>query len=508
MRAILLHPDDSVAVALNDAAKGDPVSWGSGTTEARSPIPTGHKIATTDIPRGATVRKYGQAIGIASRDVSAGEHVHLHNLGLPPDREGYEFATEADRGSRIGAETSETFDGYLRSDGRVGTRNYVAVISTVNCSATAVRAVVEEARKRLLPGRENVDGIVGLTHKNGCAAPVGGSDYRQLQRTLAGYADHPNVGGALFLGLGCEGNQAAQLVDDTGLMAIGRGAPPPIVTIQDSGGIGGAVERAVEALDQSVESANAAVRKPQSISHLKVALQCGGSDGNSGITANPALGRAMDRLVEHGGTAILSETPEIFGAEHLLTRRSISRSVGESILERVAWWRWYTGVWDADLNTNPAPGNKDGGLTTIHEKSLGAVAKGGTSPLQRVYRYAEPIEERGLVFMDTPGYDPASVTGQIAGGANLVAFTTGRGSCFGSVPAPTLKIATNTPLYGRMADDMDINAGAIIDGASLDDVAAEVFEALVAAASGRRTCSERRGAGEEEFAPWILGPVL
>lgn len=504
--AILLHPSDDVVVLTKDLTAGAQLESSGVSITLAADIPAGHKVAVRPVVRGSTVRKYGQVIGQATRDIMPGDHVHLHNLGMTARKREYEFGTDVRTVPAPDAGDPVTFDGFARKDGRVGTRNYVAVLATVNCSASAARGIVEQARRRLLPEYPNVDGIIALTHKTGCAAPVNGPDYRVLQRTLAGYADHPNVGAAMFVALGCEGNQAEVLLDDTGLRRISH--VPPVIAIQEQGGVQKAVERGVETVARLLKHADEARRSPQSLKWLTVGLQCGGSDGPSGITANPALGMAVDRLVAHGATAVLAETPEVVGAEQLLLRRAASREIGDRLLEKITWWEWYTGMWGATINNNPAPGNKAGGITTIFEKSLGAVAKGGATPLRAVYDYAERIREHGFVFMDTPGYDPPSVTGLVAGGCNLVAFTTGRGSCYGCVPSPSLKIASNTALFGRMSDDIDIDAGVILSGTPMDVVADRIFRALVGMASGGKTRSESQGIGEEEFAPWVLGPVL
>jgi len=255
--------------------------------------------------------------------------------------------------------------------------------------------------------------------------------------------------------------------------------------------------------------ANRVKREPVSAEHLTLALQCGGSDAYSGITANPSLGAAVDLLVRHRGTAILSETPEIYGAEHLLTRRAVSREVGEKLIERIRWWEAYTERNGGEMNNNPSPGNKAGGLTTILEKSLGAAAKGGTTKLCGVYRYAEPVTEKGFVFMDSPGYDPCSITGQVASGANIVCFTTGRGSVYGCKPAPSLKLATNTAMYERMDEDMDINCGSVVDaGVTIESVGERIFARLLEVASGSQTKSEQFGFGDDEFVPWQIGAVM
>ena len=339
----------------------------------------------------------------------------------------------------------------------------------------------------------------------------GGEDHRQLVRTLSGFARHPNIGAYVVIGLGCETSQASFLMENGGLVQLGGAAmsssAPLVVNIQEEGGIAKTVKRVTAALRELLPEVNRAQRVPIPVSEIMLGLECGGSDGNSGITANPALGYCSDLLVAAGGTACLSEVTEIYGGEHLLTRRSVSREVGEALLERIRWWIEYTGKFGERIDINPSVGNKKGGLTTIYEKSLGAIAKGGTTALRAVYKYAEPIREKGFVIMDTPGYDPASVTGMVAGGCNVVCFTTGRGSCYGCKPVPTIKIATNTPMFNRMVDDMDINAGRILDGATIEEVGREIFEDVIAVASGKPTKSEAQGIGDEEFCPWTWGPV-
>jgi altronate hydrolase len=278
--------------------------------------------------------------------------------------------------------------------------------------------------------------------------------------------------------------------------------------MQDHGGTQATIDEASRQLARLLPVANAARRQSVPISELILATECGGSDGNSGITANPALGLAADRLVAVGGTVILGETSEIYGAEQLLIRRAASPQVAQALLDRIAWWQQYAAAHGATLDNNPSPGNKSGGLTTIQEKSLGAVAKGGKTPLNGVYQFAEQVTAKGLVVMDTPGFDAVSVTGMVAGGAQVVVFTTGRGSCFGCKPAPSIKVATNTPMYERMRADMDLNAGEVLNGKPLSQVADEIFETMIATASGKQTRSELLGYGDNEFAPWNLGPTL
>ena len=400
--------------------------------------------------------------------------------------------------------------GYDRGDGRYGTRNYIALISTVNCSATTSKYISERVRATdLLRQYPNVDGVVAITHKAGCAMQYGGPDHNQLDRTLAGFAKHPNVAAYILIGLGCETGQAIHLIENQGLIQLnGSRKKPLILTIQECGGIRKTVEAGVRAVAELLPRVNDVRRTRLTADKIVLGTNCGGSDGNSGVTANPALGVASDLIVAQGGTSILGETTEIYGAEHLLTRRAVSRAVGEKLIERIKWWEWYAGIFGAEINNNPSVGNKEGGLTTIYEKSLGAIAKGGSTALVDVVGYAEPVRTKGFVVMDTPGYDPVSMTGIVAGGANVLVFTTGRGSVFGCKPAPSIKVATNTPMYEHMIDDMDIDAGVILDGTPVEEVGRQIFEEILEVASGKKTKSEINGVGEEEFAPWAIGPVL
>jgi altronate hydrolase len=514
--AVLLRPDDTVAVAARPIPRGARIAAGEHTIAALEPIGLGHKLAVVDLPAGAPVRKYGQIIGFAQRDISAGSWVHSHNLKADLFERDYAFASEA--APERAPAAPRVFRGYLRPDGRVGTRNMIAVISTVNCSASTARLISDRFRDGAWRLRfPNVDGVFAITHKGGCGLPFEGPDFRILERVLAGFARHPNVAAYVIVGLGCEGVYASHLVETQDLVPLGvAGAQrrsdglhrPPVLNIQDQGGITRTVQAAVQAVLDLMPVANSWTRSEQPASKLCVALECGGSDGNSGITANPALGVASDLVVAQGGTTILGETTEIYGAEHLLTRRAVRREVGERLVEKIRWWEWYTGLFGAEIDNNPSPGNKAGGLTTIYEKSLGALAKGGTCPLSDVVDYAARVDGPGLVFMDTPGYDPPCTTGLVAGGANLLVFTTGRGSVLGLKPTPCIKVATNTPLYERMRDDMDLDAGPILEGEPVEAVGRRLFERILDVASGAPTASERAGVGEEEFAPWQIGPTL
>jgi len=510
---LLLHPSDNIAVARRALRAEEVLTVAGKTLRITEPIPASHKVAIERIPAKQAIRKFGQPIGSAGVDIAAGQWVHVHNVSLERDKSGYEFCIDLPE-FPVPA-VARTFMGYRRKDGRAGTRNYIAVISTVNCSATTARYVAQELAKSDLSRYPHIDGVIPIVHKSGCAFAYNGEDHHLLNRTLAGFARHPNIAACLVLGLGCETAQAGHLQESHGLMQLGgasRREPddslPMVLNIQEVGGVRKTVDKAVGVLRELLAHADASRREALPLSDLILGLQCGGSDGASGITANPALGYASDLLVAHGAGSVLAETPEVYGAEQLLTRRSVSREVGEQLLARIRWWEDYAKKNNASIDNNPSYGNKQGGLTTIIEKSLGAVAKGGTAPLRAVYQFAEPITERGFTFMDTPGYDPISVTGLVAGGCQVVVFTTGRGSCFGCKPAPTIKVATNSNIYHRMRDDMDINAGTILEGASVESVGREIFESIIATASGEKTLSEQQGIGDEEFCPWMPGPIF
>jgi altronate hydrolase len=499
---IRLHPDDDVVIARAQLVGGTKLAEEKVTVTGL--VPPGHKVAVRAIAAGQPVKRYNQVIGFASRDIVPGEHIHLHNLQMRAFDRDYAFG--ADVKATQYAASEATFQGIVRADGRVATRNYLGILSTVNCSATVARGIADAFGRDALAEFPNVDGVVALTHGSGCGMDSNGESMTVLRRTLGGYARHPNFAGVLVVGLGCESNQISALL---GAEKLQEGPLLRTFSIQDTGGTTKTIARGIALLREMLPHANAVTRQPVPASHLIVGLQCGGSDGYSGITANPALGAAVDTLVRHGGTAILSETPEVYGAEHLLTRRAVSRAVGEKLVARIKWWEDYTARNKGEMNNNPSPGNKAGGLTTILEKSLGAVAKGGTTNLVDVYEYAEPVTEKGFVFMDTPGYDPVSATGQVAGGANLIVFTTGRGSAYGCAPSPSLKLSTNTPLWVKQEEDIDLNCGEIADGtASVDQIGARLFDLMLATASGSKSKSETHGYGQSEFIPWYLGAVM
>ncbi|MCB1332635.1 MAG: altronate dehydratase [Roseivivax sp.] len=496
MATVRLSEMDNVVTAIAPLAVGD-----DGATQL---IPRGHKMATVAIPKGAPVYKYAQVIGYAAEDIAAGAHVHTHNLEFRNVDTEYEFSTNLR--PMPPAETQDTFQGYRRANGKVGTRNFIAVLTSVNCSATAARMIAAHFTPDVMAAYPNVDGVVAFVHGTGCGMAGSGDGFEALQRVMWGYARNPNVGAVLMAGLGCEMNQIDWLIEAYGL------TPGPLfqtMNIQDVGGLGKTVALGIKKIEAMLPLVNEARREPCPASELMVGLQCGGSDAWSGITANPALGYACDLLTAQGGTGVLAETPEIYGAEHLLTARAVDRAVGDKLIGLIRWWEDYTARNKGSMDNNPSPGNKKGGLTTILEKSLGAAAKGGTTPLTGVYKYAEPVTAKGFTFMDSPGYDPASVTGQIASGCNLIVFTTGRGSAFGSKPAPTIKVATNSEMFGRMTDDMDVNAGTILtEGATVEQVGREIYEMILRVASGAHSKSEAQGLGDYEFVPWQIGAVM
>jgi len=499
---IRLHANDDVVIARQQLVSGTALLDEKVTVSGL--VPPGHKVATRAIHAGEPVKRYNQIIGFAKRPIAAGEHVHLHNLAMGEFARDYAYGVDAKPTGY--AESPATFDGIVRSDGRVATRNYVGILSTVNCSATVAHGIADAFKGAGLAQFPHIDGVVALTHGSGCGMDVNGESMRVLRRTLGGYARHANFAGVLIVGLGCEANQISALL---GAEQLQEGALLRTFSIQDTGGTAKTIARGVDMVEEMLLHADRVQRTPVPAKHLMLGLQCGGSDGYSGITANPALGAAVDLLVRHGGTAILSETPEIYGAEHLLTRRAVSREVGEKLIERIRWWEDYTARNKGEMNNNPSPGNKAGGLTTILEKSLGAVAKGGTTNLVAVYEYAEPVTARGFVYMDTPGYDPVSATGQVAGGANMICFTTGRGSAYGCAPSPSLKLATNTALWNRQEEDIDINCGEIVDGTStVEQMGERFFRMILDTASGKKTKSELHGYGQNEFVPWYLGAVM
>jgi altronate hydrolase len=499
---IRLHANDDVVIARGEIP-ADTVLTRENNVRVTGKIPAGHKVAVRAVEAGKPVKRYDQIIGFATKPIAPGEHVHVHNLAMGEFERDYAYCKDV-KPTRF-VQPQASFEGIVRPDGRVATRNYIGILTSVNCSATVARMVADHFRNKL-QDFPNVDGVVALTHKTGCGMASEGEPMEMLQRTITGYAQHPNFFAVLNLGLGCEANQisfwlnAAKLKINDKLQAF---------TIQEKGGTTKTVREGIARVQDWLAEANRVERRSVPASHLVLGLECGGSDGYSGISANPALGAAADLLVRHGGTAILSETPEIYGAEHLLTRRAVSREVGEKLIRRIRWWEDYTRRNGNEMNNNPSPGNKAGGLTTILEKSLGAAAKGGTTNLVDVYEYAEKVTAKGFVFMDTPGYDPVSVTGHVAGGANVVCFTTGRGSVYGCKPAPSLKLATNSRLYNHMEEDMDVNCGTVVDGSeSVDAVGERIFRLILETASGKRSKSELLGFGEDEFAPWVIGATM
>ena len=501
-RTLRLNARDNIIVAVDSIEAGVIAQ----DVRAAARIMRGHKMAAERIAKGQPVLKFGQIIGFATEDVAPGAHVHTHNCSFAEFERDYAFAQDVREEPLLPPEVRATFEGYRRVNGKAGTRNYIGILTSVNCSASVARFMAEAVnRSGLLEQFPNVDGVVSFVHGTGCGLAGSGEGYEALERTQWGYAGHPNLAAALVVGLGCEVFQIERLKNKYGLI---EGDNFRTMTIQDTGGTKRTIEAGVTRIKEMLPRANQARRETISASELCLALQCGGSDGYSGITANPALGAAVDNLVRHGGTAVLSETPEIYGAEHLLTRRARSREVGQKLVDIIHWWQAYCAKNDGSMDNNPSPGNKQGGLTTILEKSLGAAAKGGTTTLTEVYRYAEPVTAKGFVYMDTPGYDPVAATGQVAGGCNVLCFTTGRGSAYGCKPTPSIKLATNHEVYRRMLDDMDINCGDILDGVSIEAKGEEIFQTILRVASGEKTKSELLGYGDNEFVPWQIGATM
>jgi altronate hydrolase len=501
-RVIRLHTADNLVVAVDPIPPGSVVQ----NVSALARIPRGHKMAVVPIAEGEPVLKFGQIIGFAATAIAPGDWLHEHNVVLHDFARDYHFAEDARTEELLPPEARATFEGFRRANGKVGTRNYLAILTSVNCSASVARFIAREVeRSGMLDDYPNIDGVIPLVHGTGCAMDNKGEGYEILKRTQWGYASNPNMAGVLMVGLGCEVFQIGRWKE---AYNIAEGETFRSMTIQDIGGTKKTIEAGLAAIRDMLPIANRATRETVPASELMLALQCGGSDGYSGITANPALGAAVDLLVRHGGTAILSETPEIYGAEHLLTRRAATREVGEKLVGMIRWWEEYTARNGGEMNNNPSPGNKAGGLTTILEKSLGATAKGGTTTMTGVYQYAELVDRKGFVFMDTPGYDPVAATGQVAGGSNVLCFTTGRGSAYGCKPTPSIKLATNSEMYRRMIDDMDINCGDVLDGVTIDEKGREIFETILKVASGQRSKSEELGYGDAEFVPWQVGATM
>ena len=498
-----LNAVDNVVVAITTVDKG---ALTSENIVASERIGKGHKMASANVKAGEPVRKFGQIIGFAKADIPAGAWIHEHNIGMGALSHDYAFAQGATQTDILPLEKQETFQGFRRANGKIGTRNYIGIMTSVNCSATVAKFIAEEInRSGILKDYKNIDGVVALKQDNGCVIDFRGAIFDVLKRTSWGYATNPNMGGVMMVGLGCEGFQIPRFKEAYGIV---EGNTFRTMTIQETGGTRKTVAAGVEAVKAMLPYVNDVKREKCYASEIILALQCGGSDGYSGITANPSLGAAVDLLVRQGGTAILSETPEIYGAEHLLTRRAASREVGEKLVDVIHWWEDYAKRNLMEMNNNPSPGNKLGGLSTILEKSLGAAAKGGTTTLREVYRYAEQVTAKGFVFMDTPGYDPVSATGQVAGGANMLCFTTGRGSAYGCKPVPSIKLATNSDVYRRMIEDMDINCGDVVEGVSIADKGQEIFKKILKVASGEKTKSEELGYGDNEFVPWQVGAVM
>ena len=494
---ITLHQNDNIAVSPMSIPANKEITP---KLISKNPIPFGHKIALSKIKKNDFIYKYGQIIGVASKDIFIGEHVHSHNLKFSDFERKFKIHNNDEE--KIKIENNFFYDGFKRKNGKSGTRNYIGLLSTVNCSATVVKKIADTVNNNPeLKKYKNIDGVVCLKHSSGCGMNTGGYGMKVFNQTIDGFKQHPNFSKVFVIGLGCECAQISLYKEENDNVEY--------INIQDEGGTKKIIENISNQILDMLYELNKEQRVKIPISELILALQCGGSDAYSGITANPSLGYASDLLVQQGGSAILAETPEIYGAEHLLMERAINEESVKKLQEHIKWWKHYTFVNDSNLDNNPSPGNKKGGLTTILEKSLGAVAKSGTSVMQDVLSYGEPLKKKGFNYMDSPGYDPVSVTGQVASGSNIICFTTGRGSCFGFKPTPSLKIATNTNMFNKLEEDMDINAGVIMDGESgVKEIGEKIFNSIIDTASGKLTKSEINGYGEEEFNPWIIGATM
>ncbi|MHB9156120.1 MAG: UxaA family hydrolase [Endomicrobiales bacterium] len=504
VRSLVLDPNDNVGVlAVSGVEKGQAVQTADPAERifAGTMIPRGHKIAIKEIPSNRPIIKYGQVIGKSTRKIARGEHVHVHNV-RSIDKVSFTKPHSTVKTERPGVGLPGHFNGYLRKDGRAGVRNYLLVMSTVNCSATVVREIAAAFRDRDL-SRYGLDGIVPVTHSSGCAQAVGGLSYNVLNKTLAGWLDHPNVVGTLVVGLGCEVVTLESLKEN-----IVNTVPMEYLSIQDEGGARKAIKRGIDTLERMIAALPRFKRVRLPVSLLNVALNCGGSDAFSSITANPALGFAGDIVVSRGGTIVLAEIPECNGAKEYLSGRCVRKTDRERMSRIFDWWDKYAEKNNVTINDNISCGNIKGGISTILEKSLGAIAKAGSSDIQQVVQYAERITRKGLVVMDTPGFDPVSVTGLVAGGCNIVAFTTGRGSVFGCSIAPTVKIATSTELFRALKEDMDLNAGTVLNTNTIADAGKEIYRYLIRVADGWETFSEKQGLGKEEFVPWPVGETL
>lgn len=486
-----LHPDDNVAVATSDLSCGDVVEICGQKLVIQQPIPKGHKVALVPIPKDGAVKKYGQIIGQATESISPGQQVHVHNLislrGSGITAKPMQFSW-APKFRLLRAPRSAWFWGYRRPNGRVGIRNHVLVMAAVHCSNGVVERIGKAEPK-----------VIALPHIYGCSQL--GEDLARTKQVISAYLSHPNVASTLLIGLGCESLPTCEIAEE--LRSCGYSVE--CLLIQEAGGSRRAVEHGVRIVRNMLLHAEKEERVRCPVSELVVGLECGGSDAWSGVTANPAVGRVADILVTLNGTVILSEVTEFIGAEHLLISRAVSAEISSEILEAVHRRERVAQEMGANLRgAQPSPGNMAGGLTTIEEKSLGAILKGGTSPIREFLRYGERPSQKGLVIMDTSGNDLESVTAMVAGGAQLILFTTGRGTPVGNPIAPVIKIASNCEVFDRLRDDFDFNAGDILIGESVVSVGNRLFQEMLKVASGKLTAAERWG--HKEFAIEPLGP--
>jgi altronate hydrolase len=485
--AIIVDPSDNLAVVKGPTAPGLEMALPSGRRiRLRAAVPAGHRFATRDIDAGEFVLQYGQPIG-TSLGIREGDLISHDNMtddvpvvrDLPEDLRTPPpvYIPERERA---------TFRGFRRRDGRVGTRNFVLIVPTSMCASHEAQQIslmaefLHYSRERYA----NVDGVVAIPHNKGCGCQDG-STIDVMLRTLSNYADHPNVGGVVLMDLGCEKTNLERV--EKYLLNREKAFDKPVakIGIQEVGGTQAAIERGLREVELMLPEVNRAVREEVSVSELVMGVKCGGSDGFSGISANPSLGRAADTLVRSGGTVLITEVPEFCGAEHIIARRAKDAATGRDVYRVIDWYKDYASKFGAVLNQNPSPGNVAGGLLNITIKSLGAMSKAGTTRVEGVVDYAETPKARGLHLMQGPGYDQESTPGLVAAGATVVVFTTGRGTTIGNAIAPVVKLASNSAVFERMSRDIDLSAGGVIDGTeTIDEVGARVFEHVRRVASG------------------------
>ncbi|MCR5537128.1 MAG: altronate dehydratase family protein [Succinivibrio sp.] len=495
MRCVVINPkEDVVAVALEDLKKGEVMSTPAGEVVLKEDITRGHKFALHDLKEGDPIIKYGYPIGHATCRIEQGMHVHSQNVKT--NLSGTNTYTYNKVPPAALKQLNKTFEGYVRADGQVGIRNEVWIIPTVFCVNHIAKELEAYAREKLMDYK-NVDGCYALTHPYGCSQM--GEDQETTQRLLAALTRHPNAGTVLVLGLGCENNNLAVFkkfldLNDDRLMFLNS------QDVEDE------LESGYAIIDRLLEKTNKFTRQTVPLSKLRIGLKCGGSDGLSGITANPLIGRVSDLVVGAGGTSVMTEVPEMFGAEQILMNRACSEQVFNQTVDLINNFKNYFKTHGETVSENPSPGNKAGGITTLEDKSLGCVQKGGKAEVRGVLKYTETIKETGLNLLNAPGNDGVSCSALAASGVDIILFSTGRGTPFSTV-VPTIKISTNNDLFSRKGGNwIDFNAGAIVDGRDFDELAEELLDYILKVASGQLSVSEKRGF--HELLIWKDGVTL